>query len=341
MKPQPSPTLTGPDHLELQLTTACQYRCAYCGSPDGRPARHADRQTLSDLIREVRPRKVSFTGGEPTLAWALLIDLLRSASAVGCTTQLNTNCRSLTRERVRELEDNGLSVLHASLSTLDPELFVRVRRTDDREGVEHIRGVVSFAGRRSHVRVVVESMLMDGMLAGLQDVYDFALDAGADSFELQAVIPTEDGMWRIVPEDAELVNAIDVLIAFRSSDLPITLCCLHLPDCAGFERWSRADGVTRYPCGCGRDTAYVAVDGTVLPCSFFHEPLGDVREGLLSVWKDSPLLQRMRGERPPACESCRSWDACRNTCPAVVYAASGRFDELACDAHHELRSRIG
>ncbi|MBD3366548.1 MAG: radical SAM protein [Candidatus Eisenbacteria bacterium] len=336
----PSSTLTGPDHLELQLTTACQYRCAYCGSPDGRPPHQADRHALEDLIREIRPSKVSFTGGEPTLAWGLLMDLVRCAASVGCLCQLNTNCRALTRERVRELEENGLTILHASLSTLDARLFARIRRARDPEGLEHIRRVVSFACGRSRMRVIVEAMLTRDTLAGLQDVYEFALDAGAESFELQAVIPTSDAMWAVVPEDYELVNAVDVLIALRSNELPITLCCLHLPDCKGYERWSNQDGVERHRCGCGRETVYVAADGTVMPCSFFHEELGNARDGLKEIWRSSPLLERIRSERPEACGACDSWDDCRNTCPALVYRAAARFDELAHDAHDALRSRV-
>ena len=337
---EPSSPRNKPDHLELQLTTACQYDCAYCGNPDGLPPRQADRHVLEDLIREVRPSRISFTGGEPTLAWGLLMDLLRCGSSLGCQCQLNTNCRALSRERIRELEDNGLAVLHASLSTLDPGLFERVRRRADRGAVDHIREMIAFAGGRSGVRLIVEAMLMPGMLEGLQEVYEFSLESGADTFELQAIIPTNTEMWRVVPDDVELVNAIDVLVALRSDDLPIALCCLHLPDCRGYGRWSRAEGVRRYPCGCGRDTVYVAVDGSILPCSFFHERLGHVRDGLLNVWQSAPLLQKIRAERPAECAVCESWDQCRNTCPAIVYDACGGFDELAHDAHGALRSRM-
>jgi len=332
--------LGAPEYLELQLTTACQYSCSYCGSPDGVAAGRAQYHPLCDLIREVRPRRVSFTGGEPTLAWSLLMDLLRCSSSVGSRSQLNTNCRALTRERIRELEDNGLDVLHASLSTLDPGKFERVRRTHDPEGLEHILRMVAYASAHSHMRVIVEAMLMSDLLDGLQDVYEFALDSGAGEFELQAVIPTDSEMWRIVPEDADVVDAIDVLVALRSMELPITLCCLHLPDCLGYDRWSRAEGVTRYTCGCGRDTLYVAVDGSIMPCSFFHEKPGHIRDGVIQVWRGAPLLRRMRRERPATCRTCGAWDSCRNTCPALVYQATGGFDELAHDSHHALRSRM-
>jgi radical SAM protein with 4Fe4S-binding SPASM domain len=326
--------------LELQLTSACQYNCAYCGNPEDVLPQRADAELLSRLIREVRPERISFTGGEPTLAWDLLIELLDIAAGVGSATQLNTNCRALTEERVRELEDHGLGVLHASLSTLDPELFARVRRTDDAQGVGHILRMIEYACERGHMRVIVEAMLMRGLLDGLEDVYRFARKAGADEFELQAIVPTSEGMWDTVPDDDDLVRAVDSLVAHGSPELPITLCCLHLPDCRGYERWTTSEGVERYPCGCGRDTVYVEVDGTVLPCSFFHQKLGNAREGLEAIWRDASLLRRLRVERPAACEACASWDSCRNTCPAIVYADLGGFNELAFDAHRALRDRL-
>jgi len=106
------------DYIEFQITARCQYACNYCGSSTPNHHLEPSFDKIKEILDRVNPKKVSFTGGEPTLRWDLLLELIDYSHIKGIITQLNTNAKDLTRTMIRELQEAGLDIFHVSLSTL-------------------------------------------------------------------------------------------------------------------------------------------------------------------------------------------------------------------------------
>jgi MoaA/NifB/PqqE/SkfB family radical SAM enzyme len=71
-------------------------------------------------------------------------------------------------------------------------------------------------------------------------------------------------------------------------------------------RASRGErGFERPPCDAPWWSGVVDADGALRPC-FFHEPVGDVRDGLALLWGSAPhrrALAVIRGDNP-VCDAC-------------------------------------
>ena len=87
-------------------------------------------------------------------------------------------------------------------------------------------------------------------------------------------------------------------------------------------------------CSCMNDAITVLSDGTMVPCTRLTKmPLGRInRDSLADVWRNSPLLDRLRRRRSipltdfAFCAGCGYAPYCTGNCPALVYARTGEVD---------------
>ncbi|RME28734.1 MAG: radical SAM protein [Deltaproteobacteria bacterium] len=103
--------------LSVILTDACNMRCAYCTTakrPVWIPAAYIDRiLALLDTAPPV-PLDVNFHGGEPTLAWPMVVRLAEGLAVLRSTRRLSlnmcTNGTHLDRSRAAFLAAHGFDV---------------------------------------------------------------------------------------------------------------------------------------------------------------------------------------------------------------------------------------
>jgi len=318
-----------PKVLEFQLTLDCQYNCAHCGNVKyGEQHTEPTFEQIISVVDCVMPTKVSFTGGEPTLRWDLLLKLIRYATSKGIITQLNTNGGGLSTDRVRELEASGLQTLHISLSTLNSRLYQTIRRIKDPLALKRALDTVEFGCEHTAMKIIPEALLLKSNLQEIDKIYTLVSSWGAGEFEIQNIIPTDPRMWKLVPKDRDILAMLDNLLPKRVSSTKITLCCLHLTTCYGFPNFSSIDGVDLYKCVCGREGAYITVTGDVYPCSFFHKNIGNAfEENIADFWGNSELVSRIQTELPLECKNCDLFEQCRNVCMAITFNKYERFDK--------------
>jgi len=318
-----------PLNVTLEITQACNLRCAHCYNFDRELPRHPDPRraaALSDaeihrIIDEVRAEGalfLAFTGGEPT-AHPALVDFVAHASTTGMFTRLKSNGTHLTRLRVERLVAAGLQAVDVSVYGADAD-------THD----AFVRRPGAFAHTVAGLRRARE--------AGIAVHIVFVLSrANAD----------------VVPDMAELAETLGVSHGFDTqitarydgsrSSLDLAL------DRAAFERLYRGPlakyvgpgiKVGRIACPCARVVCGIGSSGDVYPCIGAPLPSGNLRaSSFREIWRHSPQLQWVRSLANgdfQACSGCAHLPHCRRS-SGVMLANTGSFtgparfgDDLVC-----------
>jgi GeoRSP system radical SAM/SPASM protein len=191
------------------------------------------------------------------------------------------------------------------------------------DALENLRG----AG----VPSTVSTVIFRGNVDAYREIVEIAADRGASTVYLHNFKCTGKGMenrteldlspdeWRRFYEDAlEYRPRAPARLAF---DDPI-LALLGASDPGAVK------GST-----CGKLSLHLEPDGDVTPCGFIPLSAGNVlSQGLASIWKNSPVLQQMRGKTPQGkCRACSAYGECLGGCTARALAISGSFN--APDPH--------
>jgi radical S-adenosyl methionine domain-containing protein 2 len=146
--------------VNLHVVRHCNLRCRYCygGFPERPPPLDlAGWCLILDEIHRAEVRRVTFSGGEPTLHRDLL-GMIEYARGVGLQTGIITNARFLTDAMLA-----GLDLVGITLDSADEETLVQLGRKRQGEGsyVDHVLQVAArarLAGARLKVNTVVTAL---------------------------------------------------------------------------------------------------------------------------------------------------------------------------------------
>jgi radical SAM protein with 4Fe4S-binding SPASM domain len=318
-----------PAELQVEITSACNLRCAMClvryRPPVNKLAGALPLDVYERLLDELPGlRRLTLQGlGEPLLS-PYLLDMVRLAKARGVEVGFNSNATLLRRTVADRLVAEGLDWLHVSLDGATSVTYQAIREGADFDTVlANLAGLVAAkraaGGDKPWIRVVFVAMrrnigelpeLVDLMgTVGVQEVrvqnlsHDFG-DTGTEYHEIRAYTAAEalwSGADRVVTEDAfararERADARGVL--------------LRLP---------RLDDAPGPGCTWPWDSAYVTSAGTVQPCCMVmgddRVSLGDLSEASFpQIWAGEAYREfrdRLAGDDPP--EVCRGCALYRRT----------------------------
>lgn len=276
-------------NVSLVLTHACNLACDYCYTGDKKrvfmPASLALEAVDAALAEaEVRgaPLTLGFFGGEPLLAWDLLVATSRAARAAAEATgtplalQVTTNGLLLTDARARALAELGVWVALSLDGT--PEAHDRHRRAPGgagsyagaREALEHL---LRHAPERFDVIMVLTPETVSEASLGARALFD----AGVTRLTLN---PHWGAPWSPEARDAlvrELERMAALVLAWRRRGREVTLEPL--------ESAMRAlrEGGPAAACRAGLDGFAVAPSGRIYGCGrAVGEDLGHGALGLLT-----------------------------------------------------------
>ncbi|WP_030437188.1 radical SAM protein [Actinoplanes subtropicus] len=134
-----------PEHLQVEITSACNLRCTMClvryRPPVNKLAGAMRPELFRRLVDEVPVRRLTLQGlGEPLLS-PYLPEMIATAVGRGIRVGFNSNATLLTGRRARELVESGLDWLHVSLDGAGPAVYEAIR-----EGASFDRVVGNLAG---------------------------------------------------------------------------------------------------------------------------------------------------------------------------------------------------
>jgi radical SAM protein with 4Fe4S-binding SPASM domain len=327
-----------PHVVAWNLTRRCNLACAHCyiaaGSWHGSAGELSTaecRRITDEIVALVEAPLFILSGGEPLLRDDLE-DIARHAIDQGATVVVGTNGTRLTDERIRSLQDAGVTGVAISIDSLDARYHDRFRHG---EGAleETLAAVERLRARR--LDFVVQTTVTRGNRAELPALAAWAAEQGAVSFNVYFLVSTgrADGMHGLSPGENELVlaelagmeRAFRGRMLIRSKCQPQIMRHVHATDPAS----PLLNYATRCPCGVSY--CRITPEGKLTPCPYMPLVAGDLREqSFAELWRASPLFRQLRnGDLGGRCGRCEYRVLCGG-CRARAFADSG--DPLAEDA---------
>ncbi|MCR4401376.1 MAG: GTP 3',8-cyclase MoaA [Firmicutes bacterium] len=259
-------------YLRVSVTDKCNLRCVYCMPEEGvEPRRHHDLLRLEEISRVIRVaarlgiEKVRITGGEPLVRKGLP-DLVRMIASITEIRDLSmTTNGTLLAGFARDLVASGLKRVNISLDTLKPDVYSKMTRCGDIQGV--FAGIAA-AETAGLLPIRLNAVVVRGMNDGeIEDLARLTLEHAWDvrfielmpfwgnggRFERAHVVPVE--------EIRERVRALGAL--------PEASSALPAPE------WSRAAGALS-------SEAAPAADDCAGPASYMRLPGAAGRVGFIS-----------------------------------------------------------
>ena len=310
-----------------ELTHRCPLQCPYCSNPVDLERAGQElttdewRKTMSELA-QIGVLQIHFSGGEPTVRKDLA-EIVKHANDVGLYTNLITSAVLLTKDRLKDLADAGLS--HIQISFQGSETIV----------ADRVAGLAKSHGKKIEVArwareldmpLTVNAVMHRQNLHQLSDVIQMAVDLDADRLEIAnvqyygwalknraALMPTLEQIeecTRIV-EDAQVRLKGTLSIDYVVPDY----YAIRPKKCMG---------------GWGRQFFNISPSGKVLPCHAAETITGlefdSVRDHSIAwIWENSEALNRYRGTgwMPEPCRSCDHREEDYGGCRCQAFALTG------------------
>lgn len=321
----------------LELTHRCPLQCPYCSNPVEMERSRNELTTeewkkVLDELAEIGVLQVHFSGGEPT-ARKDIVELVRHASELDLYTNLITSAVLLSKDKLTEIADAGLSHIQISFQGSEAALADRVAGFRNAHAKKH---EVARWARELDLPLTVNAVMHRQNLDQLEQIIEMAVEMDADRIEVAnvqyygwalknraALMPTIEQIERStrIVEEAQVrlkgILDIDFVIPDYYADRP--------KKCMG---------------GWGRQFFNITPSGKVLPCHAAESIEGldfmSVRSNhsIAWIWKNSEAFNRYRGTgwMPEPCQSCAfkevDFGGCR--CQAFALTGSASNTDPAC-----------
>jgi pyrroloquinoline quinone biosynthesis protein E len=332
-----------------ELTHRCPLQCPYCSNPlemevASKELTTAEWCSVMDELADIGVLQIHFSGGEPTVRKDLT-DLVRHATKVGLYSNLITSAVMLTKARLQDLADAGLSHVQISVQGAEDGLADRVGgfKKGHAKKLEAARWT-----REVGLPLTINAVMHRQNLHQLPQIIDLAVALDADRLEVanvqyygwalknrQALIPS----FAQVEETNRIVaEAQDRLAGVLDIDYVIPDYYAQRPkQCMG---------------GWGRQFFNISPAGKVLPCHAAESITGmefdSVRgnKSIRWIWDNSDAFNKYRGTgwMPEPCQSCAfkevDFGGCR--CQAHALTGSAGNTDPACaksPLHAEIFAR--
>jgi MoaA/NifB/PqqE/SkfB family radical SAM enzyme len=186
--------------LEIKATDRCNQECIYCVNSDGKNGvSDVDSSLFKDRMEEWLSLneksaweicEIRITGGEPLLNKSGTISLIKTASANGITSGINTNGSLITVDIKNQLKAAGLKIVKISLDALSPDIYRKIcgPGTSHENTLNGIRISV-----KAGFEVIIRFTLSGFNRHELVRCYDYASSLGVSKFQIKPLIEAGRG----------------------------------------------------------------------------------------------------------------------------------------------------
>ena len=311
-----------------ELTHRCPLQCPYCSNPIELDRARSEltteewKKVLSELA-ELGVLQVHFSGGEPA-ARKDLVELVKHANDVGLYTNLITSAVLLTREKLAELADAGLSHVQISFQGSEAASADRVAGLKD----AHNKKIeVAKWTRELDLPLTVNAVMHRQNLHQLPDIIQMAVDLDADRLEVANV---QYYGWALknraalMPSLAQIEETSRLVEDARTRLKGILAIDYVVPDYYAL-RPKKCMG------GWGRQFFNISPSGKILPCHAAESITGLQFESVRSnhsiawIWQNSEAFNRYRGTgwMPEPCRNCEFREVDFGGCRCQAFALTG------------------
>ncbi|MGC4119049.1 MAG: radical SAM protein [Myxococcales bacterium] len=320
--------------LELELTSACDHRCAHCYNVWNAPGSAYPRgalptaeylSMLERVVAESGAQELVLTGGEPLLHPDAL-KIAERAARLARHVRLVTNGSHVDPGTATALKAAGVGAVQLTL------LASRREKHDALKGVpsfdDTLRALLNLRDVAMPVQVCFVASRRNA--GELSDVLELCYGLGVTALVYNRMCPSGGAVSRLaelVPEvdrveaDLEVAERLGRLRGIAvATAMPIPPCLIRLE---------------RYPwvrfgfCSVGSSSPNLVVDpvGNVRPCNLSSDILGNVAKSGFAKILHAAFGRRFRREVPKLCRGCAYEQSCNGGCKASAIAAYGSARE--------------
>lgn len=317
-----------PMHAQVYLENRCHLKCQHCFEDE---ASHPtdDRLSLIELERALTDLaalgclQLTLTGGEIFLRRDIF-DILALTKKLRFQVTLFTSGTLLDREKVKRLKELKIGQVDVSVYSdiaADHDAFTQIPRSWQKS-TDALR-MLTEEGVKATLKCTLTTFnvdRIDGIIAlakSLGVVFQFDPNVrprmSNDRSTLRFAVPPD------VLRD-KVYSRRDLYPGFRTV----------APDriCRGND-FMHGDSAM---CGAGRATLAISANGDVLPCGFFPDPVGNMRQTpLRDIWERSALMQDLREMTYAKMSACPSCDVRSGCHPCMAYAQVEHGDYKQCN----------
>ncbi|MHB9132579.1 MAG: radical SAM protein [Armatimonadota bacterium] len=312
------------ENVALNITRRCNLRCRFCYNlpyltKDA--TGEVSAEEIGGFLNMLQPLQgkqpiLTILGGEPLLEPEKLLEVTRRAAKQGFTTLVSTNGTLVSDDFARQAALIRLQV-QVSLDGHTAKLHDQVR--GDGAFDRTIAGIRTLVRNRAHT--IVSMVCHRENFAYLENFFDLAKSLKVQEarfIPLKQLGGAAEGKLKPVPLDEMLRKAFD-LFQRRPDLLSLT----------GRDAFAILANTCRYSsrrpsCGTGQQTVLLDADGSLYPCLNTNQPefrianLRDPGFDFPRIWKDSPVLERVR-----RFTSLLNADGGHTTCPVRFWCLGG------------------
>ncbi len=315
--------LQAPLTINWAVNNSCNFACRHCYSRED-THEELDRDVLFACLQKVAKAgvfSVNFGGGEPLLHRDLL-KIASLASGMGLRISMNSNGWIIDRQTAAALKEAGFSKVGISIDSHLTEVHDRFRGMEGSQAQ-----AVAALGHLASVGIAtsISTVICRINNNAIGDLVAFALEQGVGQLNFHNFKCSGLGMahkdeldlspeeWKEFYQEAfaakKQVKGLDI-----SLDDPI-IALLGARDAGSLVKGSV----------CGKLSLNIKTNGDITPCGFIPVVIGNiVRDDLREVWRDSPVLARMRNKQPTGkCSGCSKYADCLGGCTARALALTG------------------
>lgn len=314
-----------PIQLFLEMTSACNLRCAHCYLRAGEDVRTLPAPLVHELLAEFHDlggQYVSISGGEPTLhyAWRSAVRLARS---LGFPCLLISNGTSLSRDAIDFIIDTG-TALTMSVDGASPRIHDTIRGAG---AFDKTMTSLRYAAARGYggqmtlafTPMAVNVMDLPGVVAlanhhGIGTVYISLLEHRGRAADRAAALQMSDSEKRAL---------LFTIFSLQERYPDIAIECVNLKGIT--ERLRGIPLETESLDRTMRITPAAEIYLTAyLDAEEFH--LGAYAPGALAAaWQNEKVRRALDGasQCAPQCRTCALWEACRGGSSALAWIRNG------------------
>ncbi|MBI4698786.1 MAG: GeoRSP system radical SAM/SPASM protein [Nitrospirae bacterium] len=309
--------------INWAVTNKCNFKCGHCYSRAD-PFDELDPDVLHTCIERVARSgilSVNFGGGEPLLRKDLM-DLAAHASQEGLRVSMNSNGYLIDTDNARELKKNGFSKIGISIDSHKPEVH------DSFRGVRgsHERAVKAiYYLNEAGIETSISSVICKINHNDIDPLTDFAVhmrvkQLNVHNFKCSGLGYSNKDELDLTSDEWRQFYIRALEAKQKTKDIDISLDDPIIALLGAGKGDSMVKGSV-----CGKLSLNIKTNGDITPCGFIPIVIGNiVRDDLKDLWKNSPVLEKMRNKIPTGkCVQCSKFDDCLGGCTARAIALTG------------------
>ncbi|MFW9990633.1 MAG: radical SAM protein [Candidatus Odinarchaeota archaeon] len=321
------------------VTRRCNLKCSFCysGTENNQCIKELSVETIKSQIlpkfSELGVDSVSFSGGEPTLKWDLVLWLTKEFAQRDYEyLVLCTNATILTREMILEWKRAARGVrdlaLALPLDSLDADRMKELRPSHQSIDVlDKVKTAINMCIEQK-IWIFLETVLTSKNFSEIKQISDFARSKGGKVFgeiypcylegrahENRELLLTVEQLRRF--DRWHLTNLSKSILFWDFMPFPVNPADWQvIRERALSMGWSEGcPSVTRY--------LQLGADGTVYPCSFLRIPLGNLVTDSVDQILSHPLARSIANrEVKGKCGECKHRIVCGG-CRARAFTETG------------------